>query len=97
MKSERSETLAITDALKRLAMARADVAISLESNGRSVFRYAAHPDTEDGRLQRLGAIMGASFGTMRWLSMPNARACACLVLRGCQRSIAAMRSANICL
>ncbi|MFN3213351.1 MAG: DNA mismatch repair endonuclease MutL [Henriciella sp.] len=61
MKSERSETLAITDALKRLAMARADVAISLESNGRSVFRYAAHPDTEDGRLQRLGAIMGREF------------------------------------
>ena len=61
MKSERSETLAITDALKRLAMARADVAFSLESNGRNVFRYAAHPDTEDGRLQRLGAIMGREF------------------------------------
>lgn len=61
MKSERSETLAITDALKRLAMARADVALSLESNGRSVFRYAAHPDTEEGRLQRLGAIMGRDF------------------------------------
>lgn len=61
MKSERSETLAITDTLKRLAMARADVALSLESNGRSVFRYAAHPDTEDGRLQRLGAIMGRDF------------------------------------
>jgi DNA mismatch repair protein MutL len=61
MKSERSETLAITDALKRLAMARADVALSLESNGRSVFRYAAHPDTEEGRLRRLGAIMGRDF------------------------------------
>ena len=61
MKSERSEALAITDSLKRLAMARADVAFSLESNGRSVFRYAAHPDTEDGRLQRLGAIMGREF------------------------------------
>lgn len=61
MKSERSETLAITDALKRLAMARADVAFSLESNGRTIFRYSAHPDTEDGRLQRLGAIMGREF------------------------------------
>lgn len=61
MKSERSETLAITDSLKRLAMARADVAFSLESNGRNVFRYAAHPDTEDGRLQRLGAIVGREF------------------------------------
>ena len=61
MKSERSETLAITDALKRLAMARADVALSLESNGRNVFRYAAHPDSDEGRLQRLGAIMGREF------------------------------------
>lgn len=61
MKSERSETLAITDALKRLAMARADVALSLESNGRNVFRYAANPDSDEGRLQRLGAIMGREF------------------------------------
>ncbi|MEO1324067.1 MAG: DNA mismatch repair endonuclease MutL [Pseudomonadota bacterium] len=61
MKTERSETLAITDSLKRLAMARADVAFSLESNGRNIFRYAAHPDTPDGKLQRLGAIMGRDF------------------------------------
>ena len=61
MKSERSETMAITDALKRLAMARADVGFSLESNSRNVFRYAAHPDTPEGRLERLGAIMGRDF------------------------------------
>ena len=61
MKSERSETMAVTDTLKRLAMARADVALQLESNGRSVFRYAAHPDTPTGRLERLGAIMGREF------------------------------------
>jgi len=61
MKSERSETMAITDALKRLAMARADIGFSLESNGRNVFRYAAHPDTPQGRLERLGAIMGRDF------------------------------------
>lgn len=61
MKTDRSETMAITDALKRLAMARADVAFTLESNGRSVFRYAAHPDTPAGRLERLGAIMGRDF------------------------------------
>ena len=59
MTSERSETMA--DTLKRLAMARADVAFQLESNGRSVFRYAAHPDTSSGRLERLGAIMGREF------------------------------------
>ena len=61
MKSERSETMAVTDTLKRLAMARADIAFSLESNGRNVFRYAACPDTPEGRLQRLGAIMGREF------------------------------------
>ncbi|MEL6825356.1 MAG: DNA mismatch repair endonuclease MutL [Pseudomonadota bacterium] len=61
MKTERSETLAITDALKRLAMARADVAFSLENNGRNVFRYAAHPEGADGQLERLGAIMGRDF------------------------------------
>lgn len=61
MKSERSETNAIIDSLKRLAMARADIAFSLESNGRSVFRYAAQPDLAEGRLLRLGAIMGKDF------------------------------------
>ncbi|MEM1036197.1 MAG: DNA mismatch repair endonuclease MutL [Pseudomonadota bacterium] len=61
MKTERSETMAVTDAVKRLAMARCDVAFSLESNGRSVFRYAAHPDTPEGHLERLGAIMGRAF------------------------------------
>lgn len=61
MKSERSETMAVTDTLKRLAMSRADVAFQLESNGRNVFRYAAHPDTPTGRLERLGAIMGREF------------------------------------
>jgi len=61
MKSERSEAMAVTDTLKRLAMARADVAFRLESNGRNVFRYAAHPDTAEGRLERLGAIMGREF------------------------------------
>lgn len=61
MKTERAETMAITDTLKRLAMARADVGFSLESNGRNMFRYAAHPDTPEGRLERLGAIMGREF------------------------------------
>ncbi len=61
MKSERAETMAVTDVMKRLAMARADVGFSLESNGRSTFRYAAHPDTPEGQLGRLGAIMGRDF------------------------------------
>ncbi|MCH2458999.1 MAG: DNA mismatch repair endonuclease MutL, partial [Henriciella sp.] len=61
MKSERAETMAVTDAVKRLAMANADVSISLESNGRNVFRYAAHQATPEGDLERLGSIMGREF------------------------------------
>ncbi|MEO0983591.1 MAG: DNA mismatch repair endonuclease MutL [Pseudomonadota bacterium] len=62
MKSERAEAMAVTDALRRLAMARADVGVSLENNGRSVFRYAPEPGLpEEARLARLGAIMGRDF------------------------------------
>lgn len=61
MKSERSETMAVTDTLKRLAMARPDVAFSLESNGRKSFRHEAQFDTTDGHLARLSAIMGRDF------------------------------------
>ena len=61
MKSERAESMAVTDAVKRLAMANSSVSISLESNGRNVFRYAAHSATPEGELERLGAIMGREF------------------------------------
>ncbi len=61
MKSERSETMAVTDTLKRLAMARADIAFSLESEGRNRFRYSTHTATPEGQLERLGAIMGRDF------------------------------------
>lgn len=62
MKTERSETMAVTDVCRRLAMARADVGFSLESNGRSLFRYAGEKgDAQAARLARLGAIMGRDF------------------------------------
>ena len=62
MKTERSETMAVGDVCRRLAMARADVGFSLESNGRTLFRYAAETgDQEAARLARLGAIMGRDF------------------------------------
>ena len=61
MKSERAESMAVTDAVKRLAMANAGVSISLESNGRTTFRYSAHSPTPEGHLERLGAIMGREF------------------------------------
>ncbi len=56
MKGERAETLAVSDAVRRLAMANEAVGFSLESNDRNLLRLA--PGT---RLERLGAIMGRTF------------------------------------
>ncbi len=61
LKSERAEAEAVADAVKRLAMARPDVAFSLGSNGRKLFTFAAEPQGEAGWLKRLGAIMGREF------------------------------------
>ena len=56
MKSERAETMAISDVVRRLAMSRADVGFVYDSNGRTVFRYGS-----EERLSRLGRIMGREF------------------------------------
>lgn len=61
LKSARSELLAATDALKRLAMAHPEIAFSLSADGRKVFAYGAESDDEAGRLARLGAVMGREF------------------------------------
>ncbi|MEO1966837.1 DNA mismatch repair endonuclease MutL [Hyphomonas sp.] len=61
MKGERSESMAVTDVVKRLAMANPHVSFSLENNGRNVLRYAAEAEGEAGSLARLGAIMGRDF------------------------------------
>jgi DNA mismatch repair protein MutL len=62
MKSERAEMMAVTDVVKRLAMARPDVAFSLEHDGRMSLRLAAERDPEnEGRRTRLAAVLGAEF------------------------------------
>jgi DNA mismatch repair protein MutL len=62
MKSERAEMMAVGDVVKRLAMARPDVAFSLEYDGRMNLRLAAERDPEnEGRRARLAAILGAEF------------------------------------
>lgn len=62
MKSERAETMAVTDVCRRLAMARADVGFTLVSNGRALFRHAPEAgEAQPARLARLGAIMGRDF------------------------------------
>ncbi|HYE43273.1 MAG TPA: DNA mismatch repair endonuclease MutL [Caulobacteraceae bacterium] len=62
MKSERSEALAITDELRRQAMAHEGAAFSLEIDGRRVLRLPAEHPGIDGRLARLAAILGKDFG-----------------------------------
>jgi len=62
MKSERAEMMAVSDIVKRLAMARADVAFSLEHDGRASLRLSAEGDPEsEGRRARLAAILEADF------------------------------------
>ncbi|MEK7264797.1 MAG: DNA mismatch repair endonuclease MutL [Pseudomonadota bacterium] len=61
LKSARSELLAATDALKRLAMAHPQIAFSLTADGRKIFAYGAESAGEAGRLSRLGAVMGRDF------------------------------------
>ncbi|MES1158904.1 MAG: DNA mismatch repair endonuclease MutL [Terricaulis silvestris] len=62
MKSERAETMAVSEIVKRIAMARPDVAFTLESEGRALLRLSAERDPEnEGRRARLAAILGADF------------------------------------
>ena len=62
MKSERAEQAAITDVVKRLAMAHPGVAFSLTSGERVVLRIpAAMVGDSSGVLARLGRIMGDDF------------------------------------
>ena len=61
MKSERAEALAITEELRRQAMAREAVAFSLDLDGRKVLRLQAEAAGPAGRLARLAAILGRDF------------------------------------
>ena len=66
LKSERAETSAAVDAMKRLAMARADVAVTVIADGRKRLGVRAEGGTEtndphEARRLRLGAILGEEF------------------------------------
>jgi DNA mismatch repair protein MutL len=61
MKSERAEALAITEELKRQAMAHEAVGFSLDLDGRRTLRLPAESRGDEGRLARLAAIMGRDF------------------------------------
>ncbi|RYZ04621.1 MAG: DNA mismatch repair endonuclease MutL [Alphaproteobacteria bacterium] len=60
MKTERAEAQAIADSVRRLALARPDVAFHLETEERAVIKLLAEQG-EDARLKRLGAVLGKEF------------------------------------
>ena len=62
MKSERAESMAISEEIKRQAMAHEDVAFILTLDGRPVLRLEAEHEGDEGRLRRLAAILGEAFG-----------------------------------
>ncbi len=62
LKSARSEDLATTDIVKRLAMARPDVGFSLTLDGRRALDLPAEIDLLGAQLKRLARIMGRDFG-----------------------------------
>ena len=62
MKTERAEAQAIADAVRRLALARSDVAFQLESEDRAVIKLQAEQGAPtEARLKRLGAVLGREF------------------------------------
>jgi DNA mismatch repair protein MutL len=61
LKSARAESLAVIDVVKRLAMARPDVAFMLTEDGRIVFTLASEVTLFHGRLRRLTRILGKDF------------------------------------
>ncbi|MEM1194257.1 MAG: DNA mismatch repair endonuclease MutL [Pseudomonadota bacterium] len=61
LKSDGAESTAIGDVVRRLAMARPDVAFSLTSGGRRMLHLGRESDDEAGRLARIGAVMVGGF------------------------------------
>lgn len=61
MKSERAEALAITEEIKRQAMANESVGFSLDIDGRRVIRLPPEHPGPQGRLARLSAVLGRDF------------------------------------
>jgi DNA mismatch repair protein MutL len=62
LKTERTETSAALDVVKRLSMAHPEIAFQFTNGERVVFQTAAHgSDMFQGRLTRLGAVLGREF------------------------------------
>ena len=61
LKSERAENQAVTEVVKRLAMAHPQVGFTLTTGERQGLRFPREAVGADGLLQRLGRIMGRAF------------------------------------
>ncbi|GAA0870050.1 DNA mismatch repair endonuclease MutL [Brevundimonas basaltis] len=61
MKSERAEAMAISEEIKRQAMAHEAVAFTLDLDGRTTLRLPAEFPGDQGRLKRLAALLGRDF------------------------------------
>ncbi|RZJ01898.1 MAG: DNA mismatch repair endonuclease MutL [Brevundimonas sp.] len=61
MKSERSEAMAISEEIKRQAMAHETVAFTLDLDGKTTLRLPAEHPGDQGRLKRLAALLGRDF------------------------------------
>ena len=61
MKSERAESQAIAEEIRRQAMAHEAVDFTLEIDGRRVLRLPAEAPGAEGRLARLSAVLGRDF------------------------------------
>jgi DNA mismatch repair protein MutL len=59
LKSDRAETAAAVEALRRLALARPDVTFVLAAEDRPPITYAAQKKDAEGRLTRLADVIGA--------------------------------------
>lgn len=60
MKSDRAETAAITDVVKRMALAHPEIRFSLAGSDRSTIEFAASSGP-DARLARIGQVLGKGF------------------------------------
>ncbi|GAA0623321.1 DNA mismatch repair endonuclease MutL [Brevundimonas kwangchunensis] len=61
MKSERAEAMAISEEIKRQAMAHEAVAFTLDLDGKTVLRLPPEHPGDHGRLKRLAALLGRDF------------------------------------
>jgi DNA mismatch repair protein MutL len=61
MKGERSESSAISDVVKRIAIAFPSVRFTLSGMDRSTLDLPATDETPDGRLRRIAQVMGSDF------------------------------------